>query len=234
LAQSRITCLISGGEPVVSLAKADQPRKGGRNQEVVLAAMCELWSIVDGINVATIEQVCELLAPTGFKITRERLKLVEEVFALTEGFDEEQLLARLRESPVGRRVSPSSIERVLPLLVKAGVLRIRVRDDGREIYEHTGADGIALLSGGTDGEDGPTDAAGAVLDDEILHRARELGLDPFEFLAINNSYPFFEQCGGLLKTGPTHTNVMDVRVALIQHRRSESNGAAGQAPPAAT
>jgi len=222
LAESRITCLLSGGEPVVSLAATDKPRKGGRNQEVVLAAMCELWSIVDGINVATTEQVCELLAPSGFKITRERLKLVEEVFALTDGFDEEQLLARLRESPVGRRVSPSSIERVLPLLVEAGVLRVRLRDDGREIYEHTGADGIAILSGGTDGEDGPTDAAGAVLDDSILQRARSLGLDPFEHLAINNSYPFFEQCGGLLKTGPTHTNVMDVRVALIQHRRSDA------------
>jgi glycerate-2-kinase len=230
LAESRITCLLSGGEPVVSLAKTDQPRKGGRNQEVVLAAMCELWSIIDGINVATIEKVCELLAPSGFKITRERLKLVEEVFALTEGFDEEQLLTRLRESPVGRRVSPGSIERILPLLVEAGVLRVRLRDDGREIYEHTGADGIAILSGGTDGEDGPTDAAGAVLDDEILQRARSLGLDPHEYLAINNSYPFFEQCGGLLKTGPTHTNVMDVRVALIQHRRSDS-APAEQTPP---
>jgi glycerate 2-kinase len=219
LAESRLTCLISGGEPVVSLAPTDQPRKGGRNQEVVLAALCELWSIVDGLNVATVEQVCELVAPPGFKITRERLKLVEEVFALTEGFDEEQLLERLRQSPVGRRVSPQSVERVLPLLVEAGVLRTRLRDDGHEVYEHTGADGIAILSGGTDGEDGPTDAAGAVLDQDLLLRARRLGLDPHDHLAINNSYPFFEQCGGLLKTGPTHTNVMDVRIALIQHRR---------------
>ena len=115
-------------------------------------------------------------------------------------------------------------------LVEAGVLRLRLRDDGREVYEHTGADGIVILSGGTDGEDGPTDAAGAVLDDEILHRARALGLNPFRFLAANNSYPFFEQCGGLLKTGPTHTNVMDVRVALVQHRRAEP--AAAQDPPA--
>ncbi|QDT52523.1 Putative hydroxypyruvate reductase [Caulifigura coniformis] len=222
LAESRITCLLSGGEPVVSLAETDEPRKGGRNQELVLAAMCELWSIIDGLNVATIEKVCELLAPSGFKITRERLKLVEEVFALTQGFDEEQLVAKLKESPVGRRVSPGSIERILPLLVETGVLRLRIREDGREVYEHTGADGIAILSGGTDGEDGPTDAAGALLDDDILQRARSLGLNPFHDLAINNSYTFFEQCGGLLKTGPTHTNVMDVRVALVQHRRSES------------
>lgn len=222
LAKARMTCLISGGEPVVALARTDQPRKGGRNQELVLAATAELWSIIDGLNVATIEKVCELLAPSGFKITRERLKLVEEVFALTEGFNEEQLIAKLKESPGGRRVSPGSIERVLPLLVEAGVLRLRMREDGSEVYEHTGADGIAILSGGTDGEDGPTDAAGAILDDEILQKAKSLGLDPAEYLAINDSYTFFEQCGGLLKTGPTHTNVMDVRVALVQHRRAES------------
>ena len=128
------------------------------------------------------------------------------------------------------RAGPPSLNNRRQIAFEAGVLRVRLRDDGREIYEHTGADGIAILSGGTDGEDGPTDAAGAVLDDEILQRARSLGLDPHEYLAINNSYPFFEQCGGLLKTGPTHTNVMDVRVALIQHRRSDS-APAGQTPP---
>ncbi len=85
LAAKRMTCLISGGEPVVALAATERPRKGGRNQELVLAATSELWSIVDGLNVATIEKVCELLAPSGFRITRERLKLVEEVFALSGG-----------------------------------------------------------------------------------------------------------------------------------------------------
>jgi glycerate 2-kinase len=74
---------------------------------------------------------------------------------------------------------------------------------------------IALLSGGTDGEDGPTDAAGAVADTLLIEQARSLNLVPQEFLRWNNAYPFFEQAGGLIKTGPTHTNVMDVRVALI-------------------
>jgi hydroxypyruvate reductase len=74
---------------------------------------------------------------------------------------------------------------------------------------------MVILSGGTDGEDGPTDAAGALADAALIERARSLGLDPHEFLRWNNAYPFFEQSGGLLKTGPTHTNVMDVRVALI-------------------
>jgi hydroxypyruvate reductase len=73
----------------------------------------------------------------------------------------------------------------------------------------------AILSGGTDGNDGPTDAAGAVCDDQTAANARELGLDPRKFLAENDSYRFFERAGGLVKTGPTNTNVMDVCVVLV-------------------
>lgn len=119
-------CLISGGEPVVRLTPTDQPRRGGRNQELVLAGLQELW------------------------------------------------------------------------------------DDGMER--------IVLLSGGTDGEDGPTDAAGAWADALLLEDARRRQLDPSPYLAINNSYAFFEPLGGLIKTGPTHTNVMDLRVALVERR----------------
>jgi glycerate-2-kinase len=81
-----------------------------------------------------------------------------------------------------------------------------------------GAEGLAgmvVLSGGTDGEDGPTDAAGAVADADTLRRAATLGLDPAAFLNRNDAYHFFEATGDLLKTGLTQTNVMDVRVMLI-------------------
>jgi glycerate 2-kinase len=74
---------------------------------------------------------------------------------------------------------------------------------------------VVTLSGGTDGEDGPTDAAGAVADADTLARAERRGLDPAEFLARNDSYSFFDATGDLLKTGLTQTNVMDVRVILI-------------------
>lgn len=74
---------------------------------------------------------------------------------------------------------------------------------------------MLILAGGTDGEDGPTDAAGGIADAEVLSAARAAGLHPDTFLANNNTYPLLEQTGGLLKTGPTHTNVMDLRVALI-------------------
>lgn len=117
------TCILSGGETVVPLAATDQPRKGGRNQELVLGAVATLWA--DGMH------------------------------------------------------------------------------------------GMAVLSGGTDGEDGPTDAAGAVADADLLDEAKRLGLAPEPYLAINNSYAFFERTGGLLMTGPTQTNVMDVQVILV-------------------
>lgn len=116
-------CIITGGEPVVHLRPSDRPQKGGRNQELVLAALDRLWN-----------------------------------------------------------------------------------DD---------LAGLCLLSGGTDGEDGPTDAAGAVIDQSLAEQARRGGLAPQPFLDDHNAYPFFEATGGHLKTGPTQTNVMDVRVALV-------------------
>jgi hydroxypyruvate reductase len=81
-----------------------------------------------------------------------------------------------------------------------------------------GAPGLALVSGGTDGEDGPTNAAGALLDESVVAQAHALGLDPADYLARNDAYHFFEPLGALIKTGPTHTNVCDVRVALIDRR----------------
>lgn len=76
-------------------------------------------------------------------------------------------------------------------------------------------DGVCVLSGGTDGEDGPTDAAGAVATAETLCTAVAAGLDPRAFLSRHDSYPFFEVTGGLIRTGLTDTNVMDVRVILV-------------------
>jgi hydroxypyruvate reductase len=75
--------------------------------------------------------------------------------------------------------------------------------------------GIALLSGGTDGEDGPTDAAGAVMDADLMAAAGRQGLVPADFLGINNAYRFFEPLDGLIVTGPTHTNVCDLRVVVV-------------------
>jgi hydroxypyruvate reductase/glycerate 2-kinase len=75
--------------------------------------------------------------------------------------------------------------------------------------------GVCVLSGGTDGEDGPTDAAGAFVDEELARAAGKKGLDPADFLRRHDAYHFFDPLGGLVRTGPTHTNVMDLRVVLI-------------------
>jgi glycerate 2-kinase len=116
----RIDCFISGGEPIVQLAPEGKRGRGGRNQQLALAAL-------------------------------------------------------------------------------------ELRDDWR---------GWALLSGGTDGEDGPTDAAGAIADEQIAQEARVRNLDPADYLRRNDAYNFFEPLGALLKTGQTNTNVCDLRVVL--------------------
>ncbi|MBM4276581.1 MAG: glycerate kinase [Deltaproteobacteria bacterium] len=82
-------------------------------------------------------------------------------------------------------------------------------------FEINGLEKAVLLSGGTDGTDGPTDAAGAIADHTTLIRASQKGLNPVKSLENNDSYPFFKRLDDLLITGPTRTNVMDVRMVLI-------------------
>jgi hydroxypyruvate reductase len=82
-----------------------------------------------------------------------------------------------------------------------------------------GLENVLVLSGGTDGTDGPTDAAGAVADGSTVERARKLGLDANRHLRENDSYNFFKPLGDLLITGPTNTNVMDLRVVLVSKIR---------------
>ncbi len=135
-------CIVSGGEPVVKLAPKEIRGKGGRNQQLILAALIRLLK--------------------GTEFTQNE-----------------------------------------PL-------------------------GIAMLSGGTDGEDGPTDAAGARIDDEFVQKLRNrLAADPTfsmeKFLETNDAYSFFETLDGLVKTGPTGTNVCDLRVVLVD-RIAQTHG----------
>ncbi len=81
--------------------------------------------------------------------------------------------------------------------------------------EIKGMQGITLLSAGTDGTDGPTDAAGAIVDGDTVERAEAAGIDPENYLNNNDTYHFFKAAGGLLITGPTGTNVMDLQIILL-------------------
>ena len=75
---------------------------------------------------------------------------------------------------------------------------------------------VVILSGGTDGNDGPTDAAGAMVDPFTVVRGRDAGMEARAFLDNNDAYHFFEKTKDLLMTGPTNTNVMDVRFVLVR------------------
>ncbi len=79
---------------------------------------------------------------------------------------------------------------------------------------------VVLMSAGTDGEDGPTDAAGAILTHDVWQRAKELKLDARDYLHRSDSYTFFQLTGGLYITGPTNTNVCDMRVLVVDRPAS--------------
>lgn len=78
-----------------------------------------------------------------------------------------------------------------------------------------GLAGVAVLALATDGSDGPTDAAGAVVDGDTVRRARDLGLDPYTALANNDAYTLLNATGDLLRLGPTGTNVNDILIMLV-------------------
>jgi hydroxypyruvate reductase len=78
-----------------------------------------------------------------------------------------------------------------------------------------GEENIVILSGGTDGSDGPTEAAGGIIDGLTVRRGKDRGLDPRVSLENNDSYAFLKATDDLLMTGPTLTNVMDLQLALV-------------------
>lgn len=88
-----------------------------------------------------------------------------------------------------------------------------------ELEKHPLQASVSVLCLGTDGSDGPTDAAGGILGPETLARARAKGLHPEPYLENNDAYTFLQQAGALLVTGPTRTNVMDVAALLLEPLR---------------
>lgn len=127
LARSGARCFVSGGEPTVNLVPAQERGRGGRNQQLALAALA---------------------------------------YQQDHAFPDER-------------------------------------------WRRT-----CLLAGGTDGEDGPTDAAGALVDAAVADQARSKALDARAALRRNDAYTFFQRCGGLLISGPTGTNVCDLRILV--------------------
>jgi hydroxypyruvate reductase len=86
----------------------------------------------------------------------------------------------------------------------------------RDSEAGSSAQQFTVLSAGTDGIDGNSPAAGAIATEETVNRARKLGLDPADFLERSDAYGFFDALGDPIVTGPTGTNVRDLRVALVR------------------
>lgn len=111
-------------------------------------------------------------------------------------------------------------------LIAGGELTVTVRGTGRggraqefalaAAMDIAGLPNVWIAGFGTDGTDGPTDAAGAVVDGGTLARAKKSGLDIARFLRRNDAYAFFKQAGGHIMTGPTGTNVNDLYVMIVE------------------
>lgn len=147
--------------------------------------------------------------------------------AKQEGFQVEILTSALQGEAreVGRdlagRLRTHSSARPRPFcLIAGGETTVTIRGDGKggrnqelalaTVEELAGLQNVMLIALATDGDDGPTDAAGAVVTGDSARRAKSLGLNAADYLARNDAYPFFEALGDLLKTGPTGTNVNDL------------------------
>jgi glycerate 2-kinase len=137
---------------------------------------------------------------------------------------------------IARGVGEAGIPLVPPACVIAGgETTVTVRGDGKggRCQEFTlaaarairGRPGLLVAAFGTDGTDGPTDAAGAMADGATVERALALGLDPAAALERNDAYSFFAALGDLYVTGPTRTNVNDLYVTLVAKRRGRSRTA---------
>ncbi|MCS7304874.1 MAG: glycerate kinase [Thermoguttaceae bacterium] len=189
-------CLISGGEPVVQLVEPARRGRGGRNQQLVLAALNYLLQHDQPLEEsAQSESQGRLSGRPSFLSRMSNLSQVQIESMAALGAEGSVVFAsNLGPAPTESMEVPSTTWASRP------------------------GWGLLILSGGTDGEDGPTDAAGAWVDEEVIQLALRQGLQPADFLARNDAYNFFLQTGSLIRTGPTHTNVCDLRVAVVARK----------------
>ncbi len=201
-------------------------RRSQDEGEAVADEFCEYTTIVLGNNALAVDEAGIRAEQFGFNHAMQSARQCEGAAEDVGRRLAEMTIAMLRADPAAHRTD---------CLITGGEPTVTLAPPetrgrgGRNqqlvlaAYQHLLASGLAseewerfcLLSGGTDGEDGPTDAAGAILDAEVHRRAAELGLSVPDHLGRNDAYTFFHQTGGLLQTGPTGTNVCDLRVSVV-------------------
>lgn len=163
------------------------------------------------------QQVADLATNDGFKVWVDDEAYNDDVEIVASSISNRVL--SVKEKTSGMANSPE-------LLIFYGEPMVKVSGKGkggrnqelalRGALKVAGDKKITWLSAGTDGIDGPTDAAGAIVDEQTIGQARQKGLNPEEYLQKNDSYNFHKKMGTLLKTGPTGNNLMDVVLVSIK------------------
>jgi len=163
-------------------------------------------------NAGFVEAVAQRAASSGYEVVRWPEAITGE--------------ARDAGERIGREIARLAADAAVPMLwVGGGETTVTVRGNGiggrnQEVAlaaarEIRGLGGVHILSLATDGVDGPTDAAGALVDGETIDRMQEAGIEPEEALQENNAYAALAASGDLLRSGPSGTNVADLVVAAI-------------------
>jgi len=237
--QRRVVNLVIGNSATAVAAAAEEARRLGYSVESYSATSCE--GLAEQLGAALAEKALQMREAVAAASRKEGHKegLRDDMH---KGASPEGMQNRLTAGsggsalPAGQSVTESRAGRqpIVPTCYISGgepvVKLVDVSQRGlggrnqqlvlaaAKYLWHRHCEAIALLSGGTDGEDGPTDAAGAVLDAAVLAAARQRQLDPADYLARNDAYHFFDPLGALIRTGPTHTNVCDLRVVVVEPR----------------
>jgi len=163
------------------------------------------------------------LAVIAAKEQAERLGYsVKVIDKLAEGEATELAVAH---AAVVKKIYHTGTVRRPACVISGGEATVTLRSDGlggrnqefalATALEIDGLDGVVALIGGTDGSDGPTEAAGGIVDGRTIRRGETKGLDARDYLSRNDSYHYLKATDDLLVTGPTFTNVMDLRLFII-------------------
>jgi glycerate 2-kinase len=205
---------ISGKVPAavqerLSGSASETPKPGGRIFEKV-------QNLIVGSNRLAVDAAAQQARALGYHT------LVLSTFIEGETRDVARVHAAIAKEirATGRPVKPPAC------VISGGETTVTIRGTGlggrnqefalAAALDIAGLKDVVVLSAGTDGTDGPTDAAGALADGSTVARAEAQDLDAAAYLANNDSYPFFEYLGNLIKTGPTGTNVADIRIMLLR------------------
>ena len=176
------------------------------------------------------EQVRNIIIGNNYQAAKAAIKQAEaagfNTLLLTTSLQGEAKIAGQMLAAIAKQVIATGEPIPRPAcIIVGGETTVTIRGDGLggrnqelalgAVEELAGLGDVVLIALATDGDDGPTDAAGAVVTGNTLSRANLLGLNPSEFLTRNASYEFFDPLGDLLKPGPTQTNVNDLTFLII-------------------